>query len=387
MAQDWMADVRKYVPQADEGHVGGIVRHCGIALHKPDSAMVSMSDPKETARVREGFCKKKLGLTHSDAELDSAIAEVGQRMKDDRTKNRVTVYYLLAEKYGKLGLFEKAVGTKGAIKSIAPAAGATATLGALGAAAAASATKATVPLPSTPPAAPPAPAAPVPSPLAPAVEGATPPAATLSSGGEPTAGAFDWRRPEKRRFLGSVGDGEHRGGAMTWLALLAIGVILLLFWLVSHRGGNQAAATPNATPGTASTATQTVATNAAATATPAIPAGAGVVSETRADKPAVNVYFDTGKSDVAPAFSAAAATLKSYLGANAGAKLAVSGFNDKTGNAAANAQLSKNRAKAVQAALVAAGIPASSIELAKPSDTTDTATSNEGARRVEVTAK
>ena len=386
MAQDWMADVRKYVPQADEGHVGGIVRHCGIALHKPDSAMVSMSDPKETARVREGFCKKKLGLTHSDAELDSAIAEIGQRMKDDRTKNRVTVYYLLAERFEKLGLFEKAVGSKAAITSIAPAAGATATLGAIGAGGAAIANKATVPLPATPPAAPAPPVAPVSPPTAPATMAATP-AATLSSGGEPTAGAFDWRRPEKRRFLGSVGDGEHRGGAMTWLALLAIGVILLLFWLVSHRGGEQAAATPNAMPGTTSTATQTVATKTATTASSAIPAGAGVVSETRADKPAVNVYFDTGKSDVAPTFSAAAATLKSYLGANAGAKLAVSGFNDKTGNAAANAKLSKNRAKAVQAALVAAGIPASSIELAKPSDTTDTATSNEGARRVEVTVK
>lgn len=105
MAEDWAADVRKYVPDADDKAIAGIVRHCGIALHNRDSSMVAFSDPSETARVRESFLKKKLGLTASDAELDAAIASVGATMKADRTKNRVTVYYLLAKHYGKLGLF------------------------------------------------------------------------------------------------------------------------------------------------------------------------------------------------------------------------------------------------------------------------------------------
>ena len=77
-------------------------------------------------------------------------------------------------------------------------------------------------------------------------------------------------------------------------------------------------------------------------------------------------------------------TLKTYLDAHAGSKLTVSGFNDKTGNAVANSALSKNRAQAIQAALVAANIPATTIELAKPADTTDTRTSDAQARRVEV---
>lgn len=85
--------------------IAGIVRHCGIALHKRDSSLVSFSDKAETDRVRNGFLKKKLALTDDDATLDAAIAEVGQRMKGDRTKNRVTVYYLLAERFGKLSLF------------------------------------------------------------------------------------------------------------------------------------------------------------------------------------------------------------------------------------------------------------------------------------------
>jgi outer membrane protein OmpA-like peptidoglycan-associated protein len=42
--------------------------------------------------------------------------------------------------------------------------------------------------------------------------------------------------------------------------------------------------------------------------------------------------------------AAATANLKSYLDAHAGAKLAVSGYNDPSGNAALNAALSKKRA-------------------------------------------
>jgi hypothetical protein len=55
--------------------------------------------------VRDSFLKKKLGLTHSDDELDAAIQAVGDRMKDNAAKNRVTVYYLLADHFDKLSDF------------------------------------------------------------------------------------------------------------------------------------------------------------------------------------------------------------------------------------------------------------------------------------------
>ena len=105
MAEDWLADVRKYVADADETVVKAIVRYCGIALQNRDSSLVAFSDSKETDRVRENYLKKKLGLTDSDDVLDGAIAAVGNRMKEDRTKNRVTVYYLLAEHFGLLSIF------------------------------------------------------------------------------------------------------------------------------------------------------------------------------------------------------------------------------------------------------------------------------------------
>ena len=105
MAENWAADVKKYVPDANEEAVAGIMRYCGIALQKRDSSLVSFTDPEEVARVRNNFLKKKLGLTNSDADLDKAIMSAADKMKGDRTKSRVTVYYLLAAHFGKLSMF------------------------------------------------------------------------------------------------------------------------------------------------------------------------------------------------------------------------------------------------------------------------------------------
>jgi hypothetical protein len=105
MAESWAADVKKYVPDANDKAISGIVKYCGIALQNRDSSLVSFTDPEEVARVRNNFLKKKLGLTDSDANLDKAIMSAAEKMKGDRTKNRVTVYYLLAEHFGKLSMF------------------------------------------------------------------------------------------------------------------------------------------------------------------------------------------------------------------------------------------------------------------------------------------
>ncbi len=112
MATDWAADVKKYAPDADEGIIAGIVRHCGIALRNRDSSLVSFTDPAELARVRTNFLKKKLGLAQANDVLDAAIAKVGNAMKGDNSRNRVTVYYLLAAEFKKLDVFAKKPATK-----------------------------------------------------------------------------------------------------------------------------------------------------------------------------------------------------------------------------------------------------------------------------------
>jgi outer membrane protein OmpA-like peptidoglycan-associated protein len=116
----------------------------------------------------------------------------------------------------------------------------------------------------------------------------------------------------------------------------------------------------------------------------AVPVGAGVVAADRQGKPSLTVYFDVGKSAVHNDLAVAAAAVKAYVAANPTAKLAVSGFNDPTGNAAANAELSKTRAQAVKAALEKLGIPAATVVLEKPADTTGVGANNAESRRVEV---
>lgn len=104
---DYVTDVKTFASNVDDGAVAGIVRHLGIALRSRDAAMVACSDPKELARVRDGFCRRKLKLDDPDDAVDASIQAVCEKMKADKAKSRVTFYYLLAEHYGRLELFHK----------------------------------------------------------------------------------------------------------------------------------------------------------------------------------------------------------------------------------------------------------------------------------------
>ena len=99
---EYLDDVKRYAPDADENAVAGIVKHLGIALKSKDASLVSCSSKDELARVRDSWLKKKLALTDADTDLDGAIKEVCETMKADKQKARVTFYYLLAQKYGKV---------------------------------------------------------------------------------------------------------------------------------------------------------------------------------------------------------------------------------------------------------------------------------------------
>jgi len=334
MAEDWLADVRRYAPDADENVVAAIVRHCGIALQSRDASLVSFTDPAETDRVRESFLKKKLGLTLDDAVLDSAIAAVGERMKDDRTKNRVTVYYLLTEHFDLFDLFG---GAKRAAAGLA--AGAAGIAGMAAAAAAA-----------------PAAAAPV-EPVA--------PLGLVGAGG---AGTAEKAKPAERGD-----DGFFATGCITALVVFGAVIIAAIVALWADQP------TPEAAPPPAPAAT------VAAPAAPAIPEGAGVIASTQAEKPMLTVYFDVGKADLHPDFAAAAGPMMAYLEANPGATVRISGYNDPTGNAALNAELSKDRAQSVQAGLIDLGLVEARTDLVKPDETTRTDVTAEEARRVEVT--
>lgn len=291
MAEDWALDVKKYVPDADDGVIAAIVRYCGIALRSRDASLVSFTDSVETDRVRENYCKKKLGLTDPDSVIDAAIAAVGERMSGDSTRNRVTVYYLLAEHFGKLGLF--------------------------GAGAA-----------------------------------ATAPVGLMSA------------PEEKQRGVAATGWGDYLPLAV--LVLGGLGILSLL--------GRKEVPAPAPAP-----------VVVAAPVVEAIPDGAGITTAVVDGKPMVSVYFDTAKYDIYPNFEARTEAVRTYVAAHPDTHVQISGFNDPRGDAAFNAELSKNRAFAVRDGLAKLGVPVAVMDLVKPADNTDTTDSYAVARRVDIT--
>lgn len=97
---EYTDDIAKYTSSVDDAAVAGIVKHLGIALRSRDASLVSCSDQSELDRVRESWLERKLGLSGDG--LNADIAGVCAAMKGDNSKSRVTFYYLLAEKHGKL---------------------------------------------------------------------------------------------------------------------------------------------------------------------------------------------------------------------------------------------------------------------------------------------
>ncbi|ACY33040.1 MULTISPECIES: OmpA family protein [Comamonas] len=95
----------------------------------------------------------------------------------------------------------------------------------------------------------------------------------------------------------------------------------------------------------------------------------------------VKFYFVSGKAEVAAGANEALSDV--VKGVAEGKRAVISGFHDATGSAEINAELAKQRAQAVQAALVALGVAEDKVELKKP-EQTQADGSNAEARRVEV---
>ncbi len=99
--------VTKYAKNVNAAALDGLAKNYALVLSNNDSQYVAASDESERVTVRENFLKKKLGLTESDATLDAAVVAVGEILKEERFKSRLAYYYLLAEKFNKLGVFVK----------------------------------------------------------------------------------------------------------------------------------------------------------------------------------------------------------------------------------------------------------------------------------------
>lgn len=103
--KDHIADIKKYTSTVDEKAVAGMAKTYALVMSKADTRYVAASDPEEVERVVENFCKKKLGRKEKDADLTAVVKAQCEKMKADRTKSRLTVYYLIAEHFKALATF------------------------------------------------------------------------------------------------------------------------------------------------------------------------------------------------------------------------------------------------------------------------------------------
>ncbi|MFC5474151.1 OmpA family protein [Paraherbaspirillum soli] len=99
---------------------------------------------------------------------------------------------------------------------------------------------------------------------------------------------------------------------------------------------------------------------------------------------AVKIFFETAKAEVPASAADDLAPVVNFLKANPAATVAVSGYHDASGNAEVNAEVSKERAKAVRDVLVLAGVEAARVTLEKPQ--VSLGGTDADARRVEVIA-
>lgn len=102
--EDAIVNVKKFDKNADDALITAVFKGLGPAVHNKDASSVSCGDKKELETVKKNFLMKKLGLKDGP-ELDTAIKEVCEEMKDTRIKSRVAFYYLLTKKFKKESIY------------------------------------------------------------------------------------------------------------------------------------------------------------------------------------------------------------------------------------------------------------------------------------------
>jgi outer membrane protein OmpA-like peptidoglycan-associated protein len=175
---------------------------------------------------------------------------------------------------------------------------------------------------------------------------------------------------------------REKYNSWTWGIAALIALALLWLWITGRGPAANCCGMPAPVVAAApAVAPAPAPTPAPVAATPAAPAAAPAMA-----KPMATLYFATGKIDVPADTNNLLAGVVAYLKANPASKAVISGYNDPRGDAAMNAELSKNRAKSARESLKSAGIDDARIEMRKPGDTNLSGDPKE-ARRVEITVE
>ena len=103
--EEFLEKIRSYDAGADEEVVKKLYNRLRLSIQNRDAATVACSQKSELETIRDGFCKKTLGLDakHSDDEIMGVLEKVCDEMSGDGSqKHRVPYYYLVAKHTGTL---------------------------------------------------------------------------------------------------------------------------------------------------------------------------------------------------------------------------------------------------------------------------------------------
>jgi K(+)-stimulated pyrophosphate-energized sodium pump len=110
---------------------------------------------------------------------------------------------------------------------------------------------------------------------------------------------------------------------------------------------------------------------------PALATGAGY-PET------VSLYFDSGKINLPVDAAKQVEAIVAWSKTSPNTKIGVSGYHDKAGDPAMNAQLAKNRAMGARETLISAGVPEDRLVMVKPQSTNGGGPEDKQSRRVDI---
>lgn len=96
-----LADIERFDAHPDQEAVERLTRYLLPTIQNHDAQFVATADKKEIVYVEEKWAQDKLGASASAAH--EAVAHAARQMKDTHNKSRITFYYLVAKKLGKLG--------------------------------------------------------------------------------------------------------------------------------------------------------------------------------------------------------------------------------------------------------------------------------------------
>jgi outer membrane protein OmpA-like peptidoglycan-associated protein len=216
---------------------------------------------------------------------------------------------------------------------------------------------------------------------------ATSAASSTAKAGAAMAGAAMDRGMGAAAGVSSAATGaaaKASGGIGRWLPWL-IGAAILAFFLPNLSKCGTTPVQKTATPAATAPAAPAPAPAVAAPAAPVVAAAAPAMAAAEAKWP-MKVYFETGKAQTGAEGQATLKAVAAALAASATAKISITGYTDKTGNADANTELAKNRAVGVRDALKAAGVAEDRIAMKPPVFVEAGTGGNDAeARRVDVT--